>query len=107
MNVSFGLVALWLAFALAAMGVKGKGKTVQFAGSGAFADDSWGGTFVNLLRGVWPYSVQTVPGFDNTPGTVTTGPDGKRYIVPVDPNAPTIPVTPPASTTPSPAGANV
>lgn len=109
MNVSIGLIAMWLAFAMVTVGVKGRGVQGGGGGSDAFNPISIGATFIALLRGRWPYGVNLVTGWDNLPGTITTGPGGKQWIVPVDPNAPTIPVTPPASypTKPGSSGATV
>lgn len=110
MNVSFGLIAVLVGWSLAIVGVKGRGQQGGGGGSDAFNALSIGGTFVALLRGRWPYGVNLVTGFDNLPGTITIGPGGKQWIVPVDPNAPTIPANvPPASYTgpPNASGATV
>lgn len=110
MNVTLGLVALWVAFCLGAMGVKGKGYSLEGAGSDQFNAGSWGQTLANLLRGNWPYSVQTTPGLAGQPGTVVPNPNYKPgapwgggtpaspeppgWNVPIDPNAPTSPAFP-------------
>lgn len=123
MNVSIGLVALWLAFCLAAVGVKGKGKDLQGAGSEQFNSISLGATLVQLLRGNWPYDVTTVPGFGGAPGTVVpnpnynpnlpygggtqTSPEAPSTIVPVDPNQPSIPNFPQAALPGLPAAGSV
>lgn len=121
MNVTFGLIAAWIAVCLGALGVKGKGYSLEGAGSQQFEKASWGGTLVNLLRGSWPYSVQTVPGFGGVPSTpvpnpnykpgapygggIPTSPEPPTWLVPVDPNAPTAPGFPETSLqAPPPAG---
>jgi hypothetical protein len=57
-NVTFGLVAAWLAFCLGVVGVKGKGLDLSATGSDQFDPEarSLGATLVELLRGQWPYT---------------------------------------------------
>ena len=57
MNVTFGLVAAWLAFCLASVGVKGRGYDLSTAGQSTLQQASWGVTLVQMLRGQWPYAV--------------------------------------------------
>lgn len=51
MNVTFGLVAAWVAFCLGAAGVKGKASGY-----------SLGATLVQLLRGNWVYAADSQSG---------------------------------------------
>lgn len=113
MNVTFGLVAAWIAVCLGALGVKGKGYSLEGAGSQQFNPASWGQTLMLLLRGTWPYEVATTPGLGGQPGTVVpnpnykpgapfgggtpTSPEPPGYNVPIDPNAPTTPQFPETS----------
>lgn len=85
MNVSFGLVALWLAVCLGAMGLKGKGLDLSATGSDQFDAEgrSWGHTFAQLLLGRWPYTATSKIDSGGNP-VYPTGPGG----------TPTLPIGP-------------